>query len=279
MQTWLIYSLIAGLFSIAMQYVNRRGLRGKHDPTAYAWWFEVIRTLFFLLLLPFDYSVNLTSAKDVVSLIIPGLIEIAAVYSFMKMFAHAQLSVSTIISRLRLIWLPLFAVLFLGEILTFREYIGIVLIFLGAVGTTSIKQIRADPGIRHSFLFAIFAGLLSITMKTASSLGSTSVVMLAMSIPSIMALPFLMKHPLARLKISGKVRLKHNLLATLCNSVAMILYLSALRMAPVGLVFSVFNGIQVLSVIVGIIAFKETDQIPQKLLGTAVSFAGILLLA
>jgi len=50
-------------------------------------------------------------------------------------------------------------------------------------------------------------------------------------------------------------------------------------MAPVGLVFSVFNGIQVLSVIVGIIAFKETDQIPQKLLGTAVSFAGILLLA
>jgi drug/metabolite transporter (DMT)-like permease len=232
----------------------------------------------FLLILPFDFSLHLTSPLDIFWLFFPGVIEIISVYTFMQMYALNQLSVSTLVSSLRFIWTPLCAAILLGEILSLPQYLGILAIFIGAVISTPLKKIRLDPGIRYAFLFSIFAALLSITMKIASHFASTSIAMIAMSLPPIFIFPLLMKHSYSRIIQSARVRLKQNALATFFNFLAMLLYIEAMRLNSVGLVFSVFNGMAFLSILVGIVFLHETDRLAGKLLGTAAYLSGILLL-
>lgn len=278
MPTWLLFTLLGGLLANGTTITNRFGLKNNGDATAYGWWFEVIRTLIFVFILPFDFTFHY-SPKNIITLVLLGFLELVSVYVFMKMFAHSELSVSTLISRLRLIWAPLFAALFLGEILSLHQYLGIALIFAGALATTSIKQIKLDPGVRYSFAFAIMSGLLSIAMKNAVEVGSTSLVMIASAIPAILFLPLIMKNAQNRIVTTIRKTYKHSLLTSIFNVACMYFYLEALRLAQVGQVFAIFNSMAIFAVLAGIFWLHERDHIPQKIIGSIVSILGILLLA
>lgn len=277
MQTWLLYAILGGIFANAVTFINRHALRGDHDPTAYAWWFEVLRTVVFIFLLPLGYAFQ-TSPKAFLTLTALGIVEVAAVYTFMQMFSHTQLSVSILVSRLRLIFAPLLAVFFLGEILNPKNYLGITLIFIGAIIAANVKTLKLDKGIKHSLLFAVYAGVLSNLMKVSAGIADTPVVMIAMGLPSIFILPLLMKSPLQRIKTSIKLRYKHNSLSTIFNVASMYLYVEALRIGHVGLVFSAFNSMAVIAILAGILFLGEKDNVPQKIIGTTLSIAGIFFL-
>jgi len=97
---WFVLAALAGLASNGFNITNRTALKNQGDSTAYAWWFELVRTSFFLVILLFQPNPTFTISM-IVPLLLVGLAELFSVYIFMKMHAYTNLSISSVISRLR----------------------------------------------------------------------------------------------------------------------------------------------------------------------------------
>ena len=176
--SWLYLAVLAGLFSSLFNYVNRYILRTNGDSTSFAWWFELLRTLIFILILPFDNFVS-WSVKTIFLLLILGFVEFFSVYFYMKMHRFSQLSISTIILRLRIVWVPILALLLIGEKLKGFEYLGILIIFVGLSFVTSPKKFFVDNGVKLSFLNSIITAVLSMIVKLVSPFASASIITIA----------------------------------------------------------------------------------------------------
>src|SRR3990167_8798431 len=102
MEFWIAIAVLAGIASNINNFLNRYILIDDQDPSAYAWFYETFRTLFFIpfiFLFPFpQLSLNL-----VLPLLFVGFLEFVSVILWMRMFAFTHLSVSAIIGRTRLI--------------------------------------------------------------------------------------------------------------------------------------------------------------------------------
>src|SRR5579864_7837891 len=136
---WLYVAFISGLLSNTSNLLHRYLLKDDKDPALYTWFLEVTRLVVAVIFLFFNFSL-LFSSKTFFLLLILGIIEAISIYIYMKQHAFTHLSISTIISRTRLIWTVLFAFLFLGEHLSLFSYIGILILFLGlSIGTSPKK--------------------------------------------------------------------------------------------------------------------------------------------
>ena len=196
----------------------------------------------------------------------------------MKMHAYSHLSVSTIIQRTRLIWIPIIAFFVLGERLGTTEYIGIAILFIGLSVTTSPKKLTFDKGIKYAYLSAIVAAILHVVMKQTTEFGSNAVLLVVMSISSTALLPFLMKDGITRIKKEVRQDLHIKVLPGIANAVSMFFYFYALQKGPISVVTSIYQGMMVVSVVVGIVFLRERENILQKIVGTSITLVGIFLL-
>jgi len=277
MYIWVLFTLFSGLSSIGFNYINRYILRNGDDSTSYAWWFEFFRTIIYL---PFCF-IFLDSPMDFISvfpLIALGVTEFFGIYVYMKMHANSDLSISTIVSQLRLVWVPLIAYLFLGERLIIKEYIGIGLILLGQIVVAIKGKIYLDKGIKFALISSVFVSLGNIFAKSASSNYASPIIVLAMGMPTIFGFPFLMKNGMVRIKNLGKIRWKKILLATVFNAVTMLFLVKALKFGEVSKVIGFFQSISVLGVITGILFLGENQNIKRKMVGGILVVLGIILL-
>lgn len=274
---WVIFAVIAGLASNAFNFVNRHALRKDEDSSAYAWWFELIRVVVFSVLVFFSFSL-VWEWTSLLWLILLGLTEFFSVYLFMKMHALTELSTSSIIIRLRLVWLPIMAMIFLRERLTTLEYLGIIIIFLGLVITSSPKKIKVDKGIKTALAFSMVNALLTVFLKKTAQVASTSIVMVAAGLPSVFILPVLMKKPVKRIKQAMKTTLSKNILASFFNVIAMYFLIMAYRVSPASKATGVYQSMLIFSVFGGIIFLKETKDIKKKIIGSIVTMIGVLLI-
>lgn len=272
--SWVILAGGAGLASSGFNFFNRYTLRGQEDATAYAWWFEFIRLIFFGLVLPLDFHLR-WDLRSLLTLSALGLVEFFSVYLFMKMHALTHLSLSAILSRLRVVWTPLLAFLLMQEKLTSIEYLGIVFIFVGLGITLSPLRIKTDKGIRIALVFSFVAALLSVVAKQGALLASTPVVMIAMALPSIFLLPLGMRNPFPRIKYAGRKTLIKNMVASGFNLMAMYLLLEAYRLSPVGKVTGVYQGMLIVPVLGGILVLKEGQDVMRRIWGALITIVGI----
>ena len=106
--SWFWLAAGAGIIGNGFNFVNRFSLRGQQDSTAYAWWFEFLRLVVFGTLAMFNFQLAVSS-KSLSMLVSLGLVELVAIYLYMKMHAFTELSLSAIIVRLRQVWVLLVA--------------------------------------------------------------------------------------------------------------------------------------------------------------------------
>ncbi len=109
---WVLLTIFAGLASNGSNFLNRYVLKEKGDATSWAWFFETTRLLVFVFLAFFDFRVEF-SLHSFLLLLGLGFTEFISIFLYMKMHAHAHLSISTILSRTRLIWIPVLVCIFL----------------------------------------------------------------------------------------------------------------------------------------------------------------------
>jgi drug/metabolite transporter (DMT)-like permease len=252
---WFILAILAGAASNFFNIFNRSSLKEKGDSSVYAWWFEVFRFTIFLCL----FLINPILPKAPIAylwLFLFGLTEVASVYYFMKSHQLTDLSLSTFVIKLQLIWTPIVAFLFIGERLALSDYGGIGVILIG-----------------------IFIAVYSKGMKKSADLAVTPLVIMSMSAPSIFVFPMIMKQSKKRLLGISKKNLRKNMLGVIANVISMYLAVTAVRLGSTSKVSAVFQGMMVISLAYSIIVLKERKQVWKKIRGMIVIIVGLSLLA
>jgi drug/metabolite transporter (DMT)-like permease len=277
MTNWFFLISVAGISSVIFNYLNRYILKDSSDSTPHAWWLEVIRTLLFL---PFCFFVKTPqiNLQNIILFLGIGISEFFSVYFYMKMHSASELSVSTIVSQMRLIWVPIFAFLFLNEHLTIPEYFGIVLVLLGQIVVISPKKLSLDKGIKLAFLSSIFVAANSILAKKAAPVFAPPFTVVAMGLPAIFCFPFFMKDAKKRINLHKNGFIKKIIVAVIFNAMTMVFMLMAFKFGPVSKVIGVFQSMSILAVFAGIFLLHEKGNLYNKVFGSLIVFLGMFLL-
>lgn len=274
---WVLLAAFAGIASNIFNFFNRYFLKDRGDATAWAWTFETMRLLVFIVLALFDWHL-IWSAKTLWLLLGLGLSEFLAVYFYMQMHKYSHLSLSTIISRTRLVWVAIIAFFFLHEQLAMIEYIGIGILFLGLSIVVAPHKLFVDKGAIAANIAAVLIAINSVILKEAVPYASGSVLMIAMSLPSVILFPLFVKQSRKRFLLSFPQHLPLKLLAIIAHVFSAYLLIFALHTGNVSNVNAIYQGMMITSVLAGIFLLGEKKDIGKKLLGTVVSIVGIILL-
>lgn len=252
-------------------------MQEKDDPTMYAWYFETVRFIFFACIAFFDWKLLITP-RSLFLFMLLGITELIASYWLMKMHSYSHLSISSIVSRTRLIWVAVLGFIFIGESVKVSEYIGMIVLFIGLAITVAPKRIVSDKGIRYAHLDAFMIALNVVITKLALPFGSNSVINAIIAAPSVGIFPLIMKHTKKRL---GSMFHKNFLLKTcaiVVNVLSVYLFTQALRIGDASKVTAVYQGMMILSVLAGIIILKERKEVKRKLIGAGITLIGVYLL-
>lgn len=278
LSTWIILSVFAGIASNAFNFISRYLLKDQEDATAYAWFFEVIRVIFFAIIAIVDWKLIIT-LQSIIIFVLLGLTEWIAVYWYMKMHEHTHLSISSILSRTRLIWVPVIAFILVHENLKLSEYFGIAILFVGLSLVVSPKKLFVDKGALYANLSAFMIALNIVLTKMALPYGSNSIINAAIAFIPALFFPLTMHNAKYRMIKIFKNNLLLKLLALGVNIISVYLFTAALRFGDSGKITAVYQGMLVTSILAGIIFLKEREDIGKKLIGTVVTLVGVFLLS
>ena len=275
---WFILALGAGLASNLANFTTRYLIKDDKDSASFSLSLEVFRVLAFGILAFFDFHIN-WSLKTIILLLLLGFIEPLAIYTFMKMHEHTHLSISSIISRSRMIWVAIIAFLFLGESLKLLDYIGIAILFLGLSIAVAPHRIFVDKGIKISILTSLIAAVVVVLIKAVSSDVSLPVMIVWMSLPSVFIIPLFTQARKQRIKgfLQSKVQLK--VLFNIFNFLAFYGYTLAIKYGSVSIVTAIYQGMIVFAVVAGIIFLREREDIAKKIIGAILTALGVIILA
>lgn len=274
---WVIFAILGGLFSNAFSYFSRLFLKDEGDSTSWAWFFETGRVILFSISLFFDFYFQ-SSLKTWVLLILIGLTEFVSVYFYMKMHAYSELSISSILSRSRMIWIPVVAFLLFGEVLNLTQYLGILVLFIGLSLAISLRRWFIDKGAIYANVAAVIIALNVVLLKEATPYASPSVLIIAMSLPSVFLFPLFMKNPLKRLAGFSKDKFGLKAFSVVIQFLSAYFLVIALQKGEVSIVNSIYQGMMIFSVLAGIILLKERKNIFKKISGSIIALLGVLLL-
>lgn len=276
-QNWIIFAALAGLTSNAFNFFTRYLLKDHDDPIVFAWYYETLRFSIFAILAISDYRLDL-NPKAIFFLLGIGITEWISMYFYMKMHAMTHLSISAILSRTRLIWVAILAFIIVGESLKLSEYLGIFILFIGLCIVVAPKKLVSDKGAVYANIAAFMIAMDVIFIRLSLPYASNSVINAAMSLPGMILFPLFMKNPAKRIHSSIKHNFKVKTLAICINAISVYFFAVALRVGETGKVSAIYQGMLIFSVLAGIIFLNEKENIGKKLIGTAVTLIGVLLL-
>src|SRR6185369_8208561 len=208
---WVIFAILSGLASNGFNYISRYLLKDDEDSTAYAWFFEAMRLIVFVSISLFDWKLIITP-QSLAIFILLGLTEWISVYWYMKMHEYSHLSISAILSRMRLIWVPIIAFFLIHESLQFSEYLGIAILFIGLTIVVSPRKLFIDKGMTYANLSSFMIASNIVLTKIVLPFGSNSVINIAIILVPTLLFPLSMKNALPRIKKIFKNNLPVNCL-------------------------------------------------------------------
>lgn len=276
---WLIFSILTGFASNAFNFLARYILKEKTDPIVFLWYIELAKLIVFLpAAILIDWKLVL-SPETFAFLLLTGFTQLIGGYFWVKMHELSHLSISTIISRTRMIWVPIIAFFIIGEQLKLFDYVAIVVLFLGVSIISAPHKLFVDKGAMYANAAALLVAFNIVFSKISLDYASNSLMIVFHALPSVILLPLLMKNSKERFKESLTHRFKLKTFAASTNLLTFLFFVLAIREGDASKVNAVYQGMLFLSVLAGIIFLKEREDIPRKLIGTAVTVAGVIMLS
>jgi drug/metabolite transporter (DMT)-like permease len=197
----------------------------------------------------------------------------------MRSHKLAALSLSIFVIKLQLVWTPLLAFFLIEERLSPLDYGAIGIILVGIFIAVYRKGMKNDSGIIITLISSLFIALNAVLIKKVTDSFSTPLLMMGMSLPAIIILPFLMRGAKKRILSISKPTFLQNLFGSVLNVVAMYLVVSAIRLGSTSKVSAVYQGMMVISLFYSIIILKEQKQLWQKIVGAGIILIGLYLLS
>ncbi len=275
---WIILAALGGIASNFFNFVSRYALKDESDdPNSWAFLFEFVRLVVFIVFLFFDFSLK-WEFQTFHLLFWVGFTEFISVYLYMQMHKYSHLSISTIISRTRLVWIPLIAFLFFGEHLKLMEYLGIAILFIGLSIVVAPHKLFVDKGAIYANLAAFIIAINTILFKLSLPFASNSLILVAFCLPSVILFPIFMKNAKKRIIKGARKNLMLKLIGIVCNILSSYFIIWALHTGEVSKVNAIYQSMMIFSVLAGIIILKEKQDILKKLIGSIITIAGVILL-
>jgi len=271
-------SVVTNSVSVLLQKVMLKD--DKTDSVAFSIVFQIFTGLLILI-----YSlIRGFSVPDLVPLF-PNLILMTVLYGAGNIFIFKALKTSeasqfTIIFATRTIWSITAAVLFLGEVFTTKQLLGIMLILSSILLVTWKDKLSLGKGTLFSLSAATFFGL---------AFANDAFIVRNFDVPSYMAIAFIIPalavwalFPQSTIKMKPMLEKeflkKLGILGIFYAVSALTIFFAyqigrnAAQIAPLN------QTSMILTVMLAIVFLKERSNLGRKLLGLALSFIGILLL-
>lgn len=281
---WLFLAIISAILGGLTRVLQKVLLTEKDsDPYAFTFIFQITVALFFLLYLIVTKSLNIPNLSGVIFNIIMMTIfyGVGNLFTF-KAFKLAEASEVAVIFASSTLWSVVSALFILGEKLTNLKIAGVLLVVLGLV---VINYVKTNWKVNKGHLFALLAAVLFgvaftndlFIMKRFSSVASYS--LFAFALPSLVTLlfnPKSIKHVPYFLK--GQVFLKLAICSFFYAADAFAIYMAYKMGGPANVISPISATSLIFTVIISYIFLKERDRVWNKILGTLLTFIGILLL-
>lgn len=275
---WLLLAIITGLLSNTYNFLCRYILKDDEDSTAYAWFTEISRFVCFAILAMFTWRLHV-SVQSIIALLLVGISEFIGGYFYMKMHSYTHLSISTILSRTRLIWVPILAFFIVSESMKLSDYIGILVTFIGVSVIMAPKKLFVDKGSLYANLSAFFIAFNVVLLKLATPYASTAVIVAFEAMPAIILYPLFMKDTKKRFVSLTKTRLPLKISAAGVSVLQIFIFAYALNFGDASKINAVYQGMLIFSVLAGIIFLHERSDVRKKLIGAAITILGVITLS
>ena len=281
---WVFLVIISAFTSSLTRIFQKVLLKDKDsDPFAFGFIFQITVAFLFLL---YTLITNTLIIPDLSGLTI-NLIVMTLFYSLgnfftFKAFKTAEASEVSIIFTSSTVWSIIAALFMLGEKLTMNKIIGILLVVLGVI---AVNYSKTSWKINKGHLFALLGALLSGIAFTNDAF----IINRFQSIPSYMIIAFavpaintLLYSPKSIKKIAYYFNPNILFRLLICSFFHALSAISIFEAYKRGGEASVISPIQqssiIFTVIIGYIFLRETNRLPNKLLGMTLTFLGVLFL-
>ena len=272
-------AFLGGVASNISSFFSRTILKDDgSDSTLYGWFFEAVRFGVFFIVALFDFH-GVWTFYSLLLLLLMGASEFVSIFFYMKMHRYSHLSISTILSRTRLIWIPLIALVLIGEHLKVVTYLGIFILFVGLAVATAPHKLQFDKGQKFAYIAAFLIALNAVQMKMNQPFASPAVLIVFLTAPTTFLYPLLIKDKKKRFKHFFKHKLSAKLFGGIASVASIYFFTLALRSGPVSIVNAVYQGTMILAVLAGIFLLGEKEDIKRKIIGSIITVLGVFFLS
>lgn len=284
---WMFFILMSVVLMSFQQILQRILLRENNsDPVAYSVVFQVLTGLFIAIFA--ILTGNLTSPDsfenltwNFVALVI--LYGVGNIFLFIGL-KNIEASLFTILFSTRGIFSVIASSFLLSEVLSGKQWVGtaIIITAIVIVNLRSITKEGLNKGIVYSLLAGLFFGLANTNDRYI--LGSFDVypyLVIAFILPAIAVITFQPQKFIEIKKlVLNMVLLKKMLLMALVSSFSAITFFTALQIAPNSSQVVIIGLTSVVTtVLLSAVVLKERENLTMKVVGAALTFLGLLLVA
>lgn len=277
---WFGLAALAGLASAFDKVLNRAALKDRGNSLAYS---VVYSFLVGLVSLPFVFPLEI-QFNSVVVLQIVLLSVFWAGASATMFLAHTStdVSLSSIISRTRILWIIPFGYLILGERVSSASVLGTFVVFIGLAILFIKGDYHKHKGVHLVFLSSIFAALgsvlnSSLIKMSISPVQVTFIMYLGQTLVLIAVLitrgNFIQKL-LSVLKYSWYLTFA----AVILEVVAYTLLNYSYSLGNTSSATSVYVAMSIVVVWVGVVFLKERKEIGKKIISSIIVTIGVIIL-
>ncbi len=267
--------LLGGMYLSAKQFASEK---------FHALTYTVTYSLFCMIIsFPFawiDFSLPYDFWHWTLALLSPISFALGNMFAY-KAYTTTDASKVGLLGRFGLVVTFILSILFLGEQVSFNGYIGLVLVTIGGMSMLFKGQkLDFSKGTYFSLLMAFFYGLTGVVDKVVVEQFSPFTYVffnnLVIFVLFIIFFPWVRKEMIALSKWNLRLAFQTSAL----GSLGWLFFLISIRTSYVATYFSISETLSlVTTVILGVIFFKESEQLWQKIFGLIASIVGIVLLA
>ena len=278
---WFWLSLTAGIASASEKLLNRIALKDKSNVLAYSFLY-----ISAISLISFKFSLPVTNIQFKVDLLILVIIQ-AVFWSLGTLFSFAaqtntDVSLSMIISRSRMLWMVPLGIYILGEQPSTVSFSGMLIIFLGLLLLFYKTEFHKHKGVHFMTLGSIFVAFGStinalLVRNYLTPPQTTFITMFSQSLIFLILL-LIRKNSVEKLKSTLTTTWYIIITAASIETFAFFGLNKAFQLGNASIATAVYLAMTITTVWGGIIFLKERDNIPRKIISSALVTIGIIVI-